>query len=60
MSATDAAALLVLGTTGADFFAMHDVAVEAVAREEFDLWAPTERPLCAAGIPLEDIAAPAG
>ena len=54
-----AAALLVLGTTGADFFAMHDVAVEAVAREEFDLWAPTECPLCAAGIPIEDLAAPA-
>ena len=54
-----AAALLVLGTTGADFFTMHDVAVEAVAREEFDLWLPNECPLCAAGVPLQDIAAPA-
>ena len=51
-----AAALLVLGTTGADFFAMHDVMVEGVAREEFDLWLPNECPLCAAGIPLQDIA----
>jgi orotate phosphoribosyltransferase len=53
-----AAALLVLGTTGSDYFTMNDVMVEAVAREAFDLWPPNECPLCAAGVPLQDIAAP--
>ncbi|MFN2564403.1 MAG: orotate phosphoribosyltransferase [Gemmatimonadaceae bacterium] len=48
-----AAAILVLGTTGADFFARHSVPVEAVAREPYDLWAPGECPLCADGVPLE-------
>jgi orotate phosphoribosyltransferase len=52
-----AGALLVLGSTGADYFAQHHVAVEAVARDEYDLWAPGACPLCAAGLPLEDVAA---
>jgi orotate phosphoribosyltransferase len=54
-----AGALLVLGTTGASFFAEHRVAVEAVSRDEYDLWLPAACPLCAAGAPLEDVAAPA-
>jgi orotate phosphoribosyltransferase len=54
-----AGALLVLGSKGADFFAGRGVAVEAVARDEYALWPPGECPLCAAGVPLEDVAAPA-
>ena len=50
-----AGALLVLGSAGADFFAEHHVAVEAVARDAYDLWLPAACPLCAAGVPLEDV-----
>jgi orotate phosphoribosyltransferase len=53
-----AGALLVLGTTGAAFFAEKGVAVEAVARDEYELWPPDACPLCAAGVPLEDPASP--
>ena len=52
-----AGALLVLGSAGADFFAGCGVAVEAVARDEYALWPPAECPLCARGVPLEDVAA---
>lgn len=48
-----AGALLVLGSTGADFFAERSVPVEAVAREAYDLWLPAVCPLCATGVPLE-------
>lgn len=54
-----AGALLVLGDVGADFFARSGIAVEAVARDRYDFWLPSACPLCAAGIPLEDVAAPA-
>jgi len=52
-----AGALLILGSTGADFFADQGVAVEAVARDNYDLWLPADCPLCASGLPLEDVAA---
>jgi orotate phosphoribosyltransferase len=52
-----AGALLVLGSAGADFFAREGVPVEAVARDAYDLWLPAECPRCAAGVPLEDVAA---
>jgi orotate phosphoribosyltransferase len=52
-----AAALLVLGSTGADFFAERNVPVVAVARDEFDLWLPVSCPLCTADVPLEDVTA---
>ena len=52
-----AGALLVLGARGADYFAARGVAVEAVARDEYQTWEPTACPLCAAGAPLEDVAA---
>jgi orotate phosphoribosyltransferase len=55
-----AGALLVLGSTGANFFAEHDVAVEAVARDNYDQWLPADCPLCVAGLPLEDVAVTAG
>ena len=51
-----AGALLVLGATGADFFAQRGVAVEAVARDDYELWLPADCPLCADGLPLEDVA----
>jgi orotate phosphoribosyltransferase len=57
---TVAGALLVLGTRGADFFTGHGVAVEAVARDEYQTWEPAGCPLCAAGVPLEDVTAPTG
>jgi orotate phosphoribosyltransferase len=53
-----AGALLVLGSTGTEFFAQRGVAVEAAARDEYDLWMPAECPLCAKGLPLEDVATP--
>lgn len=52
-----AGALMVLGTTGADFFAGQQVAVEAVVRESYSLWLPSECPLCAAGMPPENVGA---
>lgn len=52
-----AGALLVFGSTGAHFFTEHDVAVEAVAWEDYELWLPSECPLCALALPLEDVAA---
>jgi orotate phosphoribosyltransferase len=53
-----AGALLVLGSAGADFFAREGIPLEATARRELELWEPARCPLCAAGIPLEDMAAP--
>lgn len=54
-----AGALLVLGSTGAGFFAERGVPVEAVASEAYSLWLPGQCPLCAEGVPLEDVASPA-
>ena len=53
-----AGALMVLGDTGASFFAKRKVAVEAVVRESYSLWLPSECPLCAGGTPIENVAAP--
>jgi len=52
-----AGALLVLGQTGADFFAGQGIPVEAFARDDYPLWLPDDCPLCAAGVPLEDVTA---
>jgi orotate phosphoribosyltransferase len=54
-----AGALLVLGSAGADSFEKEGVPVEAVARDDYDLWTPAECPLCAASVPFEDVAAAA-
>jgi orotate phosphoribosyltransferase len=51
-----AAALLVLGETGANFFREQKVAVEAVIRQDYSLWLPVACPHCAAGVPLENVA----
>jgi hypothetical protein len=42
---------------GADFFAQRGVAVEAAARNDYEMWLPADCPLCTAGLPLEDVAA---
>lgn len=49
-----AGALLVLGTTGSDFFAQQRIPVEAVARKDYALWSPGDCPLCTAGVPLAE------
>lgn len=54
-----AGALLVLGDLGAAFFGEQGVAVEAVVRDSYSLWLPSECPLCAARMPIEDVAAEA-
>jgi orotate phosphoribosyltransferase len=54
-----AGALLVLGTAGDLYFAAQGVPVTAAARSDYALWTPAECPLCAAGVPLEDVAAAA-
>lgn len=47
--------LLALGHVGATYFADQAVAVESVACAEFEMWAPSECPHCAAGVPLESV-----
>jgi orotate phosphoribosyltransferase len=54
-STTVAGALMVLGDTGANFFAKQQVPVEAVVREGYAHWLPSECPLCIAGAPLENV-----
>jgi len=54
-----AGALLVLGSSGLDFFASRGVPVEAVGREPYSLWTPGDCPLYHNGIALEDVVAPA-
>jgi orotate phosphoribosyltransferase len=51
-----AGALMVLGDTGATFFAKRKIPIEAVVRESYSLWLPSDCPLCAAGTPLENVA----
>lgn len=54
-----AGALLVLGTTGSRLCAADGVPVEAVARQDYELWPPEACPLCVSGLPIEEVAAPA-
>jgi orotate phosphoribosyltransferase len=49
-----AGALLVLGTAGERYFAERALPVEAVARREYELWAPADCHLCRDRVPLED------
>jgi orotate phosphoribosyltransferase len=48
-----AAALLLLGTKGVEYFGAAGVPVEAVQREPYQLWEPDACELCRAGIELE-------
>jgi orotate phosphoribosyltransferase len=51
------AALLVLGASAPRFFADQNVPVECITRLPSGLWLPSECPLCASQIPLEDATA---
>jgi orotate phosphoribosyltransferase len=53
-----AGALMVLGNTGSDYFAERQVAVEAVVRESYSLWLPSDCPHCANATPLENVSTP--
>ncbi len=48
-------ALLVLGTAAAEFAATKGVALEAIAALPNNLWGSANCPLCASGIPLQDV-----
>jgi orotate phosphoribosyltransferase len=50
-------ALHVLGGAGVDFFLQRGLAVESVGRGEYEMWRPDNCPLCAAGAPLDEVAA---
>ena len=47
-------ALLVLGSSASTFAAENNLALESIACLDNDLWAPSECPLCAAHVPLEN------
>ena len=53
-----AGALLILGEAGVQYFAQIDIPAEAPARETFVMWTPEDCPLCAAGVPIENVASP--
>lgn len=48
-------ALHVLGTTGVSFFTDRGLRIETLGKGAFDAWRPSECPLCAANVPLEDL-----
>ncbi len=49
------AALLVLGDAAPVWFGERGIPVEGLARQPNPLWPPSDCPLCAAGVPLEDL-----
>jgi orotate phosphoribosyltransferase len=48
-------ALLVLGDIGAAYFAEQGIPVEAVVRDEIEMWSPADCPQCARGVHLESL-----
>jgi|SRR5579859_5590540 len=48
-------ALLILGDSARHFFAEQHIPLESIAARPSNLWPPSECPLCAAQIPLEDL-----
>lgn len=50
-------ALLVLGDLAVNFFAERNLPLERIANQPSSLWLPSECPLCAAQVPLEDMVA---
>ncbi len=48
-------ALLVVGSVGSSFFAEQKIPMEYLALLPSELWTPSECPLCAAQVPLEDL-----
>ena len=51
------AALLVLGAQAERFCQEHGLALEYIAQLPYEIWLPTECPLCASGEVLEDVGA---
>ncbi len=51
-------ALLVLGTQAEHFCREQGLALEYVTQLPYEVWLPTECPLCASGVMLEDMGAP--
>jgi orotate phosphoribosyltransferase len=47
--------LLVLGTSASEYASSKNVALECLATLPNNLWMQSECPLCAAGVPLEDV-----
>jgi orotate phosphoribosyltransferase len=54
-----AGTLLLLGSAALSFFAQEGLPVESASRLPYEMWIPSECPLCASGVPLEDAALPA-
>jgi orotate phosphoribosyltransferase len=53
-------ALMILGDVGERHFTeTQGLPVEAVVRDELEVWVPSDCPLCARGVPLEDLTAKA-
>ena len=53
-------ALMTLGDVGERHFKTQGLAVEAVVRDELEVWVPSACSLCARGVPLEDPSAEQG
>ena len=51
-------ALLVLGAQAEEFCRERGLALEYLAQLPYEVWLPAECPLCASGLPLEDMGAP--
>jgi orotate phosphoribosyltransferase len=49
------AAFAILGSVGARFFTERQIPIEALSREDFNLWQPSACGMCAAGVPLETV-----
>jgi orotate phosphoribosyltransferase len=49
-------ALLVLGTAASEYASSKSVALKNLAEMPNNLWIPAQCPLCASGVPLEDVA----
>jgi orotate phosphoribosyltransferase len=54
-----AGALLLLGSAALSFFAQEGLPVESATQLPYEMWIPSECPLCASGVPLEDVTLPA-
>ena len=48
--------LLTLGSAAREFAISRNVVLESLSAQTNTLWSPAECPLCAAGVPLEDVA----
>jgi orotate phosphoribosyltransferase len=49
-------ALLVLGTAASEYASSKSVALKSLAEMPNNIWIPAQCPLCASGVPLEDVA----